>query len=48
MKRNFLLLVMMCLAFLGKVNLNVLNAQTTVTIGDGSAAEMYSPPIDNY
>ncbi len=48
MKRKFvLLIILMCI--LGGFNLSNLNAQTqTVTIGDGSAEGMYSPPIDVY
>ena len=47
MKRKFVLLtLLMCI--LGGFNLSNLNAQTTVTIGDGSAEGMYSPPIDVY
>ena len=43
MKKLLLFVIACTLGLFGAVN-----AQTTVTMGNGSAAEMYSPPIDIY
>ena len=48
MKKKFILLMMMCLTLLGGVNLNVLNAQNVIEIGEGSATTNGNIPLDTY
>ena len=48
MKKKFILLAMMLLTLIGGVNLNVLNAQETIEIGEGSTSTSYSIPSYTY
>ena len=48
MKRKFILLAMMLLTLIGGVNLNVLNAQETITIGSGTDVQAFIPLQSNY
>ena len=49
MKRKFILLAMMLLTIIGGVNLNVLNAQETITIGEsGTYTTNFMPGQTNY
>ena len=43
MKRKFIFFTMFLLTLIGGVRLNVLNAQETVEIGDGTLSSYYSP-----